>query len=89
MTDDDQQPEFPEIDPWVIPVSGDVLPPGSAAAGDVPPVASVIGPGSRPMPVPSAPYPSDDDQHDPSILFPPTEDELPTEGFHPRLRRSA
>jgi hypothetical protein len=79
----------PDVDPWVIPLHGAASPATSADAGATPPLLGVGGPGAEtvpPSPTPVAPL---DGYAGPTLDLPPDEDELPTEGFHPRLRRSA
>jgi hypothetical protein len=79
----------PDVDPWVIPLHGASSSPTSADAGATPPLLGIVGPGSEappPVPTPAAPL---DGYTGPTLDVPQDDDELPTEGFHPRLRRSA
>jgi hypothetical protein len=79
----------PDVDPWVIPLHGATSPTSSADAGATPPLLGVVGPGAEappPVPTPASPL---DGYVGHTLDLPQDEDELPTEGFHPRLRRSA
>jgi hypothetical protein len=86
MTDDIRPDEFPDFDPWLIPLHG-ASPITSADAGETPPVLGVAGPGAE-LVDSSQVLPTSDSSPGPALPFPP-DDDVPTEGFHPRLRRSA
>jgi len=87
MTDESLPDEYAEIDPWVIP-----LPEVSSARASEPAGSTPPGPLTRVTGAAAEPAPSDFHQPaDPGVAFPlvPDDEEFPTEGFHPRLRRSA
>jgi hypothetical protein len=84
MTDDTDP--IDDADSWVIPLHGTPFPPTSADSGAAPPILGVAGPAAEVPPLPPAVL----NHSDGSLPYlPAEEEELPTEGFHPRLRRSA
>lgn len=88
MTESIRPDDVPDFDPWVIPLHGVAFRPTSADAGDAAPALGVPGPGAEvPLPQPVAP-PGSETSPLPALTF-LSGDELPSEGFHPRLKRSA